>query len=117
METERSIYIKGFLYGALGAFFIAALLAGMRWSGMTQFNISVFLGSMLTKEFTLTTWAVGAIWHLINGGIFGICYCWIFKRSGGASAGKGVMLGFVHWLDLPLSWPFRRPFIRLYLVR
>lgn len=98
METKKSLYTKGFLYGVLGAFFISLILAGMRWTGLTQFSFFGFLGSMLTREFTLTSWAVGAIWHLLNGGIFGLIYCWIFKRGGGAGAGRGLMLGFAHWL-------------------
>lgn len=106
METKRSIYTKAFAYGVLGAFFISALLAGMRWTGLTQFNFSVFLGSMLTQEFSLTTWAIGAIWHLLNGGVFGLLYCWIFKRSAGAGAGRGVMLGFVNWLAFAVFMAF-----------
>ena len=90
--------IRDSAYGVLGAFIMSVLLVLMRWSGLTQFNISMFLGSMLTQEFTPSTWVVGFIWHLFNGGIFGLIYAGVFKGIGNANAGKGTLIGFVHWL-------------------
>lgn len=58
----------------------------------------MLLGSMLTQEFSASTWVVGFVWHLINGGIFGLVYGAVFKATGSASAGKGTVAGFVHWL-------------------
>ncbi|MEX0799212.1 MAG: hypothetical protein WD025_07190 [Bacteriovoracaceae bacterium] len=99
MVTQtKSIYGRAFGYGILGAFIMTVLMALMRWVGMTTFNLPMFLGSMLTQEFNASTWVVGFIWHLINGGIFGLVYAAVFKGVGKASAGKGTLLGFVHWL-------------------
>ena len=99
MVTQtKSIYARAFAYGVLGAFIMTVLLVLMRGRGLTQFNISMFLGSMLTQEFNPSTWVVGFIWHLLNGGIFGLVYAGVFKGIGNASAGRGTMLGFVHWL-------------------
>lgn len=97
-QPNRGIYLKAFGYGVLGAFLMSALLALARWSGLTQFNLSMFLGSFITQEFTVGTWVLGFVWHLINGGVFAVAYCSIFKASGGATTGKGTLLGFVHWL-------------------
>lgn len=99
MVTQtKSVYGRAFAYGVLGTFIMTVLLVLMRWSGLTQFNISMFLGSMLTLEFNPSTWVAGFIWHLLNGGIFGLIYAAIFKGIGSASSGRGTMLGFVHWL-------------------
>ena len=99
---RKSIYPRAFGYGVLGAFMMTVLLALVRWVGLTQFNISMFLGSMITQEFTATTWAIGFAWHLLNGGIFGMVYAGIFRATGSASAGKGTLFGFIHWLGFSL---------------
>lgn len=97
-DKNASIYGKAFGYGVLGAFMMTVLLALLRWTGLTEFNISMFLGSMISQDFTATSWVLGFAWHLINGGIFGLIYGAVFKAVGGAGAGRGTFFGFVHWL-------------------
>lgn len=101
-EKENSIYGRAFGYGVLGAFMMSVLLALARWVGLTEFNFPMFLGTMITHEFTATTFFLGLAWHLFNGGVFGVIYGGIFKASGEASAGRGTLLGFVHWLAFSL---------------
>lgn len=97
-KQKSSYYYRAFAYGALGAFTMTILLVLMRWVGLTQFNLSVFLGSMLTGNISTSSWAMGFSWHILNGGIFGLVYAGLFKWTGSASAGKGTSFAFVHWL-------------------
>ena len=99
MVTQtRSIYGRAFGYGVLGALLMTVLMALMRWVGLTAFNFPAFLGSMLTQDFSAATWVAGFVWHLINGGIFGLVYGAVFKATGRANAGRGTVIGFIHWL-------------------
>ena len=102
VDRKSSFYGRAFAYGVLGAFMMTVLLVLMRWAGLTQFNIAMLLGSMLSQDFSASAWVMGFAWHLVNGGIFGLIYGAIFKAVGQAGAGRGTLFGFVHWLAFSL---------------
>lgn len=105
-KFSKSYYLNAFGYGVLGSLFMSVLMALLRWSNLSEFNFSMFLGSALTQSFSAQSFFMGFIWHLINGGIFGTVYAggfrWLDKRDYGldkkARTGKGLVFGLVHWL-------------------
>ena len=88
---------RAFGAGALGAVVMSFLMAVGRYAGMTELNLEMGLGSMITMTINSGTWVVGLVVHLIAGGIVGLIYAAVFEHvARGATAGLGGAFGAIH---------------------
>jgi uncharacterized protein YhhL (DUF1145 family) len=65
---------------------------------LISLDLELWLGSVITGTFSTRTLVLGTLWHLLNGGVFGLLYAFAFRALRRSSVFLGVCLGIVHWL-------------------
>ncbi len=85
-----------FFAGVLGGAVMIALLITARIVGLTDLNIAVTLGSMITREVTATTWTLGFFMHLVISGLIALLYAAAFEAIRRSTWWLGVGGGIVH---------------------
>lgn len=87
---------RAILFGVIGAGAISVLSAALRIAGVNV-DLELILGTMLGGAPSAATFALGLVFHLLIGGLFGLVYGYLFERvwdHGGA--GTGVILSVIH---------------------
>lgn len=77
---------------------MVVLLSVARAVGLTDMNLGLFLGSAVTRDFSLATWLLGFVIHLAAGAAFAVVYAALFERWQGASWWQGVIIALPHIL-------------------
>jgi hypothetical protein len=73
-----------------------ALLITARIANITEMNIAVTLGSMITREVTAGTWALGFVIHLVISGLIALIYASAFEAVRKSTWWLGLIGGAVH---------------------
>src|SRR5262245_818483 len=87
-----------FFAGVTGSLAISAASAILRRAGMSSFSLEIILGKLLTQATDQASFNIGFVWHLLNGGVFGLVYAGVFKWINAARPSAGAVLGLAHWL-------------------
>ncbi|MFW6154194.1 MAG: hypothetical protein ACOC95_03160 [Planctomycetota bacterium] len=91
-------YGLAFGAGVFGGLTLTVLLTLARLVGMTGMNLSMMMGAMFTQQFSVATWLLGFLVHLVVSGLIGIVYAWIFKLWGPANWWHGLVIAIPHTL-------------------
>lgn len=106
-KHERGeMYLAGFRAGIIAALFMSMITAIARIMGATRMNLEGLLGSFFLDPTEPGTWLLGFVWHVLNGGFFGLAYVLLFNLFDRSSASLGAGLGVVHWLAAGLFLGF-----------
>jgi hypothetical protein len=92
------IRCSAFGIGMAGAAVMSVVLALLRALDLTELNLEMMLGAMLTQDVSALTWLLGLAMHLVAGGVFALIYAVLFELQGKASAGRGVGIAAIHTL-------------------
>lgn len=87
---------RAIVFGVVGAGAISVVSAVLRAAGV-QVNLELILGTMMGGAPSAATFALGLVFHLLIGGLFGLLYGYLFERvwdHGGA--GTGMILSVIH---------------------
>lgn len=88
---------RAFWAGVTGGIVMTILMAMGRWMGMTNMNMAMMQGSMITQTLGPGTWFLGLMMHLIISGMIGSIYAWGFESvTRRASAGIGAGFAIIH---------------------
>jgi hypothetical protein len=85
-----------FLAGVIGGAVMIALVAIARAAGITDLNLGILWGSMITGNATAGTWVLGALIHLIVSGLIALIYAAVFEAIRGSNWFTGLIGGAVH---------------------
>jgi hypothetical protein len=85
-----------FFAGILGGAVMTALLIVVRIAGLTELNIAMTLGSMITREVTAGTWALGFVMHLVLSGLIALLYAAAFEALRRSTWWLGLIGGLIH---------------------
>lgn len=86
-----------FLAGVLGAAVMSVITWAARNYAEMPVNMELMLGTMLGGPPDEAHWFTGLLVHLINGGIFGLVYGWLFEHvTNHAGWLMGLFFGLVH---------------------
>lgn len=108
-KESRNLFGAGFAAGVLGALAMTFMLGAGRVAGLTNLNLELALGSLLTRDLSATSWWLGLAWHCLNGGIFGVIYAAAFRAAGRTGAGIGAGIGLLHWVAAGVAWGLLLP--------
>ena len=89
IETERLKKMNfggAFLAGVVGGAVMTAMMATGRLTGMTEMNMEMALGSMVTQALGAGTWLLGLVMHLTLSGLIACLYAvgfeYVTRRAG-----------------------------------
>lgn len=85
-----------FFAGVLGGAVMIALLIAARMADITDLNMAITLGSMITREVTAATWTLGFIMHLALSGLIALIYASAFEALRRSTWWLGLVGGAVH---------------------
>ena len=85
-----------FLTGVIAGAVMIALLITARIAGITEMNIALTLGSMITREITAGTWALGFLMHLALSGLIALIYASVFEAVRRSTWRLGLIGGAIH---------------------
>lgn len=89
--------MRVFLAGMVGAAFLAVASGFARGAGV-DIDLEVLQGSLFTGGRGTTAYVVGLLVQLVVGGVLGLIYAAILRRSHAPSVGAGAFLGLLHAL-------------------
>lgn len=106
-RAQRVAHLRraAFAAGVAGAAAMSVLMALGVWLQWSPFSTEMLLGGVLRRRPDSFTFAIGWIWHLINGGVFGMVYGALFRQFGSGTGGVplGLLFGVFHWLVASLA--------------
>jgi hypothetical protein len=85
-----------FLAGVIGGAVMILLMMVARAAGMTEMNLAMVLGSMITRETTAGTWALGFVMHLVISGLIALIYAAVFEAIRRSNWFLGLIGGAIH---------------------
>ncbi len=85
-----------FLAGVIGGAVMLALVAIARAAGITDLNLGILWGSMITNDATAGTWVLGAVIHLVVSGLIAFIYAAVFEAIRGSNWFTGLIGGAIH---------------------
>ncbi|HLE01121.1 MAG TPA: hypothetical protein VJB59_12730 [Bdellovibrionota bacterium] len=93
-----NLFAVSFIAGIWGAITISLIMLIGRLAGLQDFSLELLLGTLVTGRLDAGSWIVGFIWHIMNGGVFGLFYAAVFRWIGKAGALAGAQVAVIHWL-------------------
>ena len=97
LEEGRTSNGTGFRAGILGAGVMSGVLAAARASGITEINLELMLGSLITRDADPGTWVLGFALHLLLGGFIGMAYAAGFRAIARSGWMIGAIFSVIHW--------------------
>ncbi len=70
---------KAFLAGVIGGLAMTVLMMLGRMMGMTEMNLEIALGSMMTQALNPMSWGIGLVMHLVISGFIACIYAFGFE--------------------------------------
>lgn len=85
-----------FLAGVIGGAVMILIMIIARAAGMTEMNMAMVLGSMITQQTTAGTWALGFVMHLVISGLIALIYAAVFEAIRRSNWFLGLIGGAIH---------------------
>lgn len=111
MKVRKATAIR---LGVIAAVVMTLVMVAVRAAGLSQMNLEMMNGAMITRSVDTLTWVLGLAMHLVAGAVFGLVYAAIFEAWGRAGWQRGLLLGALHSLlsgTLLAVMPFIHPAI------
>jgi hypothetical protein len=85
-----------FLAGVIGGAVMILGVAIARAAGLTDLNLAMIWGSMITEDTTAGTWVLGVVIHLVVSGLIALIYAAIFEAIRRSNWFLGLIGGAIH---------------------
>jgi hypothetical protein len=85
-----------FWAGVIGGAVMILIMIIARATGLTEMNMVMALGSMITQETTAETWALGFVMHLVISGLIALIYAAVFEAIRRSNWFLGLIGGAIH---------------------
>ncbi len=85
-----------FWAGVVGGAVMILVMIIARAAGLTDMNMVMALGSMITQETTAETWVLGFVMHLVISGLIALIYAAVFEAIRRSNWLLGLIGGAIH---------------------
>ncbi len=86
-----------FLAGMTGGLIMILSMAIARAFGLSNLNVELIFGSLLTRDTGPGTWVLGLFTHMLFTGVVAILYGVAFRALGRSGTFMGVLFGAIHF--------------------